>query len=227
MGDIECSRQRKVLASPPAGDAQDAAIYSPRRSTGCAAASCSRWLARVDSSAGAQGRAATRRSGHVTKSGKVRSVPMAPDVATALRARTARALDPMTTCLRRHRRRQVTAAAAPPLPRTLQRAGLRRCASMTAHTWDADDCQTDIRRVQEWMGHATSTTGSTAHAQRDDDARSSRRCSDAASPNAQLKLTRKRRLVVDGAGADGRETLVTACPLSSLSSIEVCARASA
>ena len=93
---------------------------SRRRSPGCVAASCSRCAGATWTSRARRSRVrASFAGGQVTspKSGKVRSVPMAPDVATALAgARPARALDRRRRPrLRRHRRRprRRVGAAAP------------------------------------------------------------------------------------------------------------------
>jgi integrase len=93
------------------------------------------------------------------KSGKVRSVPMAPDVATALAALGQRDLctgdddlvfaGPAGTFLdgRALRRRYLTA---------VRRAGLRPLRFHDLrHTFGTRMiAKADIRRVQEWMGHA-------------------------------------------------------------------------
>jgi integrase len=92
------------------------------------------------------------------KSGKVRSVPMAPDVATALAALGQRGLwtdddlvfaGPAGTFLDGHalRRRYLTA---------IRRAGLRPLRFHDLrHTFGTRMiAKADIRRVQEWMGHA-------------------------------------------------------------------------
>ena len=136
---------------------------SPPRSPACARASSSRCAGATSTSPAQHIRVrASYTNGHLTspKSGKVRSVPMAPEVAEALarlgqRERCDRRRRPR---LRRHRRRlpRRLRAARSATERALQRAGLRPLRFHDLrHTFGTRVIgEADIRRVQEWMGHA-------------------------------------------------------------------------
>ena len=153
---------------------------SPRRSRGFVAASSSRCAGAMSISSGQAIRVrASFAGGQVTspKSGKVRSVPMAPDVATALAGLGQRERwtgdDDLVFVgtVGGHvdgsalRRRYLD---------TLQRAGLRPLRFHDLrHTFGTRMiAKADIRRVQEWMGHAdVQTTMKYLHyAPREDDA---------------------------------------------------------
>ncbi len=180
-GDIEVFSPEEVLALVrAAGDEQDAAIYLTAAFTGLRRGEllALRWRD-VDFVGQAIRVRASYSDGQVTtpKSGKVRSVPMAPDVATALAGLGQRDrwtgdddlvfvgtvgghLDGSAL-----RRRYLDA---------LQRAGLRPLRFHDLrHTFGTRMiAKADIRRVQEWMGHAdVQTTMKYLHyAPRDDDA---------------------------------------------------------
>ena len=111
------------------------------------------------------------------KSGKVRAVPMAPDVAAALaRLGRARLTGPATTTSSSPATAATTstAGAAPPLRAALERPALRPLRFHDLrHTFGTRMiAKADIRRVQEWMGHADiQTTMKYLHyAPRDEDA---------------------------------------------------------
>ena len=180
-GDIDVFSPEEVLALVrAAGDAQDAAIYLTAAFTGLRRGEllALRWRD-VDFVGQAIRVRASYAGGQVTspKSGKVRSVPMAPDVATALaglgqRERWTSDDDLVFVgTVGGHvdgsalRRRYVE---------TLQRAGLRPLRFHDLrHTFGTRMiAKADIRRVQEWMGHAdVQTTMKYLHyAPREDDA---------------------------------------------------------
>jgi len=147
-------------APPPASRTR--CCSSRPRSPACAAVSCSRSTGETSTFPGSVIRVrASYAAGQLTtpKSGKVRSVPMAPDVAAALVKLghrphyvadddlvfvgvTGGFLDPSAL------RRRYDAA--------LGRAGLRRLRFHDLrHTFGTRMiAKADIRRVQEWMGHA-------------------------------------------------------------------------
>ena len=180
-GDIDVFSPEEVLALVrAAGDAQDAAIYLTAAFTGLRRGEllALRWRD-VDFVGQAIRVRASYAGGQVTspKSGKVRSVPMAPDVATALAGLGQRERwtgdDDLVFVgtVGGHvdgsalRRRYVD---------SLQRAGLRPLRFHDLrHTFGTRMiAKADIRRVQEWMGHAdVQTTMKYLHyAPRDDDA---------------------------------------------------------
>ena len=180
-GDIDVFSPEEVLALVrAAGDAQDAAIYLTAAFTGLRRGEllALRWRD-VDFVGQAIRVRASYAGGQVTspKSGKVRSVPMAPDVATALAGLGQRERwtgdDDLVFVgtVGGHvdgsalRRRYLD---------TLQRAGLRPLRFHDLrHTFGTRMiAKADIRRVQEWMGHAdVQTTMKYLHyAPRDDDA---------------------------------------------------------
>jgi integrase len=181
-GDIEVFSPEEVMALVRAADSeQDAAIYLAAAFTGLRRGEllALRWRD-VDFTGSVIRVRASYAAGHVTtpKSGKVRSVPMAPDVAEAL-ARLGRRghktgdddlvflgqlgefVDPSAL------RRRYDAA--------VKRAGLRRLRFHDLrHTFGTRMiAKADIRRVQEWMGHAdVQTTMKYLHyVPREDDAR--------------------------------------------------------
>jgi len=180
-GDIDVFSPEEVLALVrAAGSEQDAAIYLTAAFTGLRRGEllALRWRD-VDFAGQAIRVRSSYAGGQLTtpKSGKVRSVPMAPDVAAALAALGRRErwtgddelvfvgeagsyLDGSAL------RRRYTAALA--------RAGLRRLRFHDLrHTFGTRMiAKADIRRVQEWMGHAdVQTTMKYLHyAPRDDDA---------------------------------------------------------
>ena len=181
-GDIDVFSPEEVLALVrAAGDAQDAAIYLTAAFTGLRRGErllALRWRD-IDFVGQAIRVRASYAGGQVTspKSGKVRSVPMAPAVATALAGLGQR--DRWTSdddlvfvgTLGGHvdgsalRRRYVE---------TLERAGIRPLRFHDLrHTFGTRMiAKADIRRVQEWMGHAdVQTTMKYLHyAPREDDA---------------------------------------------------------
>jgi integrase len=180
-GDIDVFSPEEVLALVrAAGDAQDAAIYLTAAFTGLRRGEllALRWRD-VDFVGQAIRVRASYAGGQVTspKSGKVRSVPMAPDVATALAGLGQRERwtgdDDLVFVgtLGSHvdgsalRRRYVD---------SLRRAGLRPLRFHDLrHTFGTRMiAKADIRRVQEWMGHAdVQTTMKYLHyAPREDDA---------------------------------------------------------
>ena len=180
-GDIDVFSPEEVLALVrAAGDAQDAAIYLTAAFTGLRRGEllALRWRD-VDFVGQAIRVRASYAGGQVTspKSGKVRSVPMAPDVATALAGLGQRERwtgdDDLVFVgtVGGHvdgsalRRRYLD---------TLQRAGLRPLRFHDLrHTFGTRMiAKADIRRVQEWMGHAdVQTTMKYLHyAPREDDA---------------------------------------------------------
>ena len=180
-GDIDVFSPEEVLALVrAAGDAQDAAIYLTAAFTGLRRGEllALRWRD-VDFVGQAIRVRGSYAGGQVTspKSGKVRSVPMAPDVATALAGLGQRERwtgdDDLVFVgtVGGHvdgsalRRRYVD---------TLQRAGLRPLRFHDLrHTFGTRMiAKADIRRVQEWMGHAdVQTTMKYLHyAPREDDA---------------------------------------------------------
>ena len=180
-GDIDVFSPEEVLALVrAAGDAQDAAIYLTAAFTGLRRGEllALRWRD-VDFVGQAIRVRASYAGGQVTspKSGKVRSVPMAPDVATALAGLGQRERwigdDDLVFVgtVGGHvdgsalRRRYVD---------SLQRGGLRPLRFHDLrHTFGTRMiAKADIRRVQEWMGHAdVQTTMKYLHyAPRDDDA---------------------------------------------------------
>jgi integrase len=180
-GDIDVFSPEEVLALVrAAGDAQDAAIYLTAAFTGLRRGEllALRWRD-VDFVGQAIRVRASYAGGQVTspKSGKVRSVPMAPDVATALAGLGQRERwtgdDDLVFVgtVGGHvdgsalRRRYVD---------TLQRADLRPLRFHDLrHTFGTRMiAKADIRRVQEWMGHAdVQTTMKYLHyAPREDDA---------------------------------------------------------
>jgi len=180
-GDIDVFSPEEVLALVrAAGDEQDAAIYLAAAFTGLRRGEllALRWRD-VNFTGQAIRVRASFAGGQVTspKSGKVRSVPMAPDVATALAALGRRERwtgdDDLVFVgtLGSHvdgsalRRRYMDA---------LRRAGLRPLRFHDLrHTFGTRMiAKADIRRVQEWMGHAdVQTTMKYLHyAPRDDDA---------------------------------------------------------
>jgi len=162
-GDIDVFSPEEVLALVrAASDAQDAAIYLTAAFTGLRRGEllALRWRD-IDFVGQAIRVRASYAGGQVTspKSGKVRSVPMAPDVATALAGLGQRERwtgdDDLVFVgtVGGHvdgsalRRRYVD---------TLQRAGLRPLRFHDLrHTFGTRMiAKADIRRVQEWMGHA-------------------------------------------------------------------------
>src|ERR671916_1984599 len=180
-GDIDVFSPEEVLALVrAAGDAQDAAIYLTAAFTGLRRGEllALRWRD-VDFVGQAIRVRASYAGGQVTspKSGKVRSVPMAPDVASALAGLGQRERwtgdDDLffVGTVGSHvdgsalRRRYVD---------SLRRAGLRPLRFHDLrHTFGTRMiAKADIRRVQEWMGHAdVQTTMKYLHyAPRDDDA---------------------------------------------------------
>lgn len=180
-GDIDVFSPEEVLALVrAASDEQDAAIYLTAAFTGLRRGEllALRWRD-VDVAGQAISVRASYAGEQLTtpKSGKVRSVPMAPDVAAALAAlgrrerwtgdddlvfvgATGHYLDGSAL------RRRYTAA--------LRRAGLRPLRFHDLrHTFGTRMiAKADIRRVQEWMGHADvqTTMKYLHHAPRDDDA---------------------------------------------------------
>ncbi len=180
-GDIDVFSPEEVLALVrAAGDEQDAAIYLTAAFTGLRRGELLALRWRDVNFAGQAIRVrASFAGGQVTspKSGKVRSVPMAPDVATALAALGRRerwtADDDLVFVgtLGSHvdgsalRRRYMDA---------LRRAGLRPLRFHDLrHTFGTRMiAKADIRRVQEWMGHADvqTTMKYLRYAPRDDDA---------------------------------------------------------
>jgi integrase len=180
-GDIDVFSPEEVLALVrAAGDEQDAAIYLTAALTGLRRGELLALRWRDVNFAGQAIRVrASFAGGQVTspKSGKVRSVPMAPDVASALAALGRRERwtgdDDLVFVgtLGSHvdgsalRRRYMDA---------LRRAGLRPLRFHDLrHTFGTRMiAKADIRRVQEWMGHAdVQTTMKYLHyAPRDDDA---------------------------------------------------------
>jgi integrase len=162
-GDLEVFSPEEVMALVrAAGSEQDAAIYLTAAFTGLRRGElvALRWRD-VDFTGAAIRVRASYAGGALTspKSGKVRSVPMAPDVAKVLAALGQRALstgDDDLVFVGDHGfyldasalRRRYTAA--------LQRAGLRPLRFHDLrHTFGTRMIAVaDIRRVQEWMGHA-------------------------------------------------------------------------
>jgi len=180
-GDIDVFSPEEVLALVrAAGDQQDAAIYLTAAFTGLRRGELLALHWRDVDFAGQAIRVRASYAGAeltTPKSGKVRSVPMAPDVATALAALGQRARwsddDDLVfvgvagsyldgSALRRR------------YAETLRRAGLRPLLFHDLrHTFGTRMiAKADIRRVQEWMGHAdVQTTMKYLHyAPRDDDA---------------------------------------------------------
>jgi integrase len=181
-GDIEVFSPEEVLALVrAAADEQDAAIFLTAAFSGLRRGEllALRWRD-VDFTGSLIRVRASYAAGQVTtpKSGKVRSVPMAPDVAKALAELGARGyktgdddlvfvgqlgsfVDPSAL------RRRYDAA--------VKRAGLRRLRFHDLrHTFGTRMiAKADIRRVQEWMGHADiQTTMKYLHyVPREDDAR--------------------------------------------------------
>jgi integrase len=166
-GDIEVFSPEEVMALVrSAASEQDAAIYLTAAFTGLRRGEllALRWRD-VDFGGQVIRVRASYAEGQLTtpKSGKVRSVPMAPDVATALAALGQRAqwtgdddlvfVGPAGTFLdgRALRRRYITA---------VRRAGLRPLRFHDLrHTFGTRMiAKADIRRVQEWMGHADVAT---------------------------------------------------------------------
>ena len=162
-GDIEVFSPEEVRAlMRAAASEQDAAIYLTAAFTGLRRGEllALRWCD-VDFAGHVVRVRASYAEGQLTtpKSGKVRSVPMAPDVATVLAALGQRAswtadddlvfVGPAGTFLdgRALRRRYITA---------VRRAGLRHLRFHDLrHTFGTRMiAKADIRRVQEWMGHA-------------------------------------------------------------------------
>ena len=162
-GDIEVFSPEEVMALVRAASSeQDAAIFLTAAFTGLRRGEllALRWRD-VDFAGQVIRVRASYAEGQLTtpKSGKVRSVPMAPDVATALAALGQRErwtgdddlvfAGPAGTFLdgRALRRRYLTA---------IKRAGLRPLRFHDLrHTFGTRMiAKADIRRVQEWMGHA-------------------------------------------------------------------------
>jgi integrase len=181
-GDIDVFSPEEVLALVrAAGSDQDAAIFLTAAFTGLRRGEllALRWRD-VDFSNSAIRVRASYAAGHLTtpKSGKVRSVPMAPDVAEALARLGQREHwtgdDDLVFCgdvggyLDGSALRRRYAAA-------LARAGLRSLRFHDLrHTFGTRMiAKADIRRVQEWMGHADiQTTMRYLHfAPREEDAR--------------------------------------------------------
>ena len=132
---------------------------SPPRSPACAAASSSRCAGATSTSPATHPGTASYAGGHLTtpKSGKVRSVPMAPDVA--------RASPSSATATFHRRRRPRLRRRGRRLPRRRALCGRYRRALVRAdlralrfhdlrHTFGTMIAKADVRRVQEWMGHA-------------------------------------------------------------------------
>ncbi len=181
-GDIDVFSPEEVMALVrAAGSDQDAAIFLTAAFTGLRRGEllALRWRD-VDFSGAAVRVRASYAAGHLTtpKSGKVRSVPMAPDVAETLARLGQREHwtgdDDLVFCgetgdyLNGSALRRRYAAA-------LARAGLRSLRFHDLrHTFGTRMiAKADIRRVQEWMGHADiQTTMRYLHyAPRDEDAR--------------------------------------------------------
>jgi integrase len=162
-GDIQVFSPEEVWALVRAADSeQDAALFLTAAFTGLRMGEllALRWRD-VDFAGSAVRVRASYYAGHLTtpKSGKVRAMPLAPDVATAL-AQLGRRLDWVgdddlvfagvrgdhldgSTLRRRYKA-------------ALKRAGLRPLRFHDLrHTFDTRMiAKADIRRVQEWMGHA-------------------------------------------------------------------------
>jgi integrase len=181
-GDIDVFSPEEVMALVrAAGSDQDAAIFLTAAFTGLRRGEllALRWRD-VDFSSAAVRVRTSYAAGHLTtpKSGKVRSVPMAPDIAEALARLGQREHwtgdDDLVFCgetgdhLDGSALRRRYAAA-------LARAGLRSLRFHDLrHTFGTRMiAKADIRRVQEWMGHADiQTTMRYLHyAPRDEDAR--------------------------------------------------------
>ena len=186
-GDLQVFSPEEVWALVRAADSeQDAAIFLTAAFTGLRMGEllALRWRD-VDFAGSAVRVRASYYAGHLTtpKSGKVRAVPLAPDVATALaqlgrRERLDRRRRPGV----RRRRPATTSTARRCVAATRPRsraAGLRPLRFHDLrHTFGTRMiAKADIRRVQEWMGHADiQTTMRYLHyAPRDEDARSSPR----------------------------------------------------
>ena len=155
--------RRSGRSSAPPSPSRTPRSTSPPRSPACAAASCRaalarRRLRRLSASASRARYAGGRLT--TPKSGKVRSVPMAPEVAAALaRLGRPRAAGPATTTSSSPATPAATSTARRCAAATSARSSAPacgRCASTTCATRSARAmiAKADIRRVQEWMGHA-------------------------------------------------------------------------
>ena len=179
-GTFRCSRPRRSGAVRAAASEQDAALFLTAAFTGLRMGEplALRWRD-VDFAGSSVRVRASYSAGHLTtpKSGKVRAVPLAPDVASALAAaRPSRKLG-------RRRRPGVRrgdglyldgSALRRRYKAALDAAGLRPLRFHDLrHTFGTRMiAKADIRRVQEWMGHADiQTTMRYLHfAPRDEDA---------------------------------------------------------
>ncbi len=162
-GDIEVFSPEEVMALVrAAASEQDAAIYLTAAFTGLRRGEliALRWRD-VDFTGSVIRVRASYADGHLTtpKSGKVRSVPMAPDVATALAKlgrREHETGDDDVVFLGDWGGYVDASALRRRYDAALQRAGLRKLRFHDLrHTFGTRMiAKADIRRVQEWMGHA-------------------------------------------------------------------------
>jgi integrase len=181
-GDIEVFSPEEVLALVRAAESeQDAAIFLTAAFTGLRRGEllALRWRD-VDFAGSVVRVRASYAQGHLTtpKSGKVRSVPMAPDVATALAKLGQRELftgDDDLVFLGKAGSYVDGSALRRRYGAALVRAGLRPLRFHDLrHTFGTRMiAKADIRRVQEWMGHANTETTMQYlhHAPRAEDAR--------------------------------------------------------
>jgi integrase len=166
-GDIEVFSPEEVLALVRAAESeQDAAIFLTAAFTGLRRGEllALRWRD-VDFAGSVIRVRASYAQGHLTtpKSGKVRSVPMAPDVATALAKLGQRELftgDDDLVFIGQAGSYVDGSALRRRYAAALDRAGLRRLRFHDLrHTFGTRMiAKADIRRVQEWMGHANIET---------------------------------------------------------------------
>jgi integrase len=181
-GDIEVFSPEEVMALVRAAtDAQDAAIFLTAAFSGLRRGEllALRWRD-IDFAGSVIRVRASYAAGQVTtpKSGKVRSVPMAPDVAKALAelgARDYKTGDDDLVFVGRLGSFVDPSALRRRYDAAVKRAGLRRLRFHDLrHTFGTRMiAKADIRRVQEWMGHADiQTTMKYLHyVPREDDAR--------------------------------------------------------
>jgi integrase len=166
-GDIEVFSPEEVMALVRAAESeQDAAIFLTAAFTGLRRGEllALRWRD-VDFAGSIVRVRASYAQGHLTtpKSGKVRSVPMAPDVATALAKVGQRELftgDDDLVFLGKAGSYVDGSALRRRYGAALKRAGLRPLRFHDLrHTFGTRMiAKADIRRVQEWMGHANIET---------------------------------------------------------------------
>jgi integrase len=165
--EIQVFSPEEVLALVRAAEGeQDAAIYLTAAYTGLRQGEllALRWRD-IDFTGSYVRVVASYTNGHLTtpKSGKVRSVPMAPDVASALARLASRSgfTDPDDLVFSGAVGTHLDASALVKRYRAaLRRAGLRRLRFHDLrHTFGTRIiAKADIRRVQEWMGHANIET---------------------------------------------------------------------